>query len=207
MVMDNLRQLLVAIAALTLLFSAVSSASPNYFVGSNAFAEDGEDNGDENTGSSTDEERDDSDEVEQDEHSVEATFGSHSNIKLGIDNEIDDDTNAGLVEADLVVGTEGGDLADGEHAVSLSCGTPVLDKTFDGSLLVENGEGDFESSLGLVNGTTYQDCHVDIGDVIVNLPEFTVMAIAEENDDASEDDKNNDHERGGARRLARLRDQ
>lgn len=196
-VMNNLRQLLVAIAALTLLFSAVSGANPNYFAGYTAFADQEDDGEDNNTGSSS-EERDDSDSDEHDDgQSVEATFGTSSHVQLGIDNEIDDSgDNAGLVEADLAIEAVSGDLSDGEHAVSFSCGTPDFDKAFDSSLVVENGNGSFQASLGLVNGTTYQDCHVNIGDMVVSLPEFTPMAGASEDDGANDAD----HGRSGAQR-------
>ena len=92
--MDNLRQLLVAIAALTLLFSAVSGANPNYFAGYSVFAEEHED--EDNSGSSNDNEEDDDDsgrhdrDDKSDEHIIKATFGANSSVELEVDTEIED---------------------------------------------------------------------------------------------------------------------
>ena len=143
--MDNLRQLLVAIAALTLVFSIVSGANPNYFAGYSAFAEDDEDDED-NSGSSNYEDDDDSnrqdkDDESDDEHIVTATFGDNSKVELGIDNEIDDDQpNTSVVEADLQIETEDQDLADGDHEVSLACDSPDFEKAFDNPLTVEDAQ-------------------------------------------------------------------
>ena len=196
-VMDNLRQLLVAVAALTLLFSAVSGANPNYFLGHTAFADEDDDDEGDNSGSSEYEEgdHDDSNRHESDdsddENTVRATFGNNSNLELEVDDEIEDDgDNAGSVEAELEVEIEDGDLPNGEHDVSLSCETPDMEKTFDGSLVVEDGEGEFKAELELVNGTTYEGCEVAIGDLDVDLPEFTVAAGTDD------DDEEKDRERG-----------
>src|SRR5687768_14636172 len=95
-VMDNFRQLLVAVAALTLLFSAVSSANPNYFLGYAAYADDDEDDDRDNSGSSENEEgdHDDSYRHESDdsdvEHTLHAAFGDSSSVELEVDDEIED---------------------------------------------------------------------------------------------------------------------
>lgn len=194
-VMDNLRQLLVAIAALTLLFSMVSGANPNYFAGYSAFAEDHEDEGEDNSGSSDDQEdHDDSDRHERDDKSdeqiIEATFGANSSVELGVDTEIEDGgDNAGSVEADLEVETEDQDLADGEHVVSLVCETPDFEKVFDSPLEVEGGDGKFSQELVLVNGTTYENCVVSIGDTDVALSTFRVVASADDADDEADDEE------------------
>ncbi|HKU49767.1 MAG TPA: hypothetical protein VJP79_07440 [Nitrososphaera sp.] len=193
--MDNLRQLLVAIAAFTLLFSAVSGANPNYFAGFSAFAEDGDDN---DHGNSDRQEHEDL-EDDSDEYSVEATFGEHSRVELQIDDEVEDDNddnNANSVEAELEVETEDGDLSDGEHAVSLTCDAPDLDMDFDDALVVQDGDGEFKADLALVNGTSYQGCMVAIGDETVDLQDFMVIASAEEADGDDEDDRATDRGNG-----------
>lgn len=197
--MDNLRQLLVAIAALTLLFSVVSGANANYFGAVSAFADDEEDEGDDNSGSSESdrEEHEDSESEdehdESDEHGVEAAFGEGSKVKLGIDNEIEDGNTAGAVEADLEVEVEDGDVPDGEHDIALICETPDLEKSFENVLVVKDGEGKFEVELTLVNGTSYTDCQVSIGDLDVDLPDFRVLATAAEDEDEKDDDEREDH--------------
>ena len=58
--MENLRYLLVAIAALTLVMSVVSGVNPNYFAGLSAFADHEEEEEDEdNSGSNDDHEEED----------------------------------------------------------------------------------------------------------------------------------------------------
>ncbi|MGI0036248.1 MAG: hypothetical protein ACRD98_10310, partial [Nitrososphaera sp.] len=165
--MEKIRQLLAAIAALTLLFSVISGANANYFAASSAFAEEGE----------------------EDEDQYTTNFGSNSKIYLEIDDEIDE-SDTGSVEADLRVETHEHDLADGDYAVMFSCGTPVVDQPFDGLLTVFEGEGNFEAELLLLNGTTYEGCAVGIGEASpVALPEFTVNVGADE----EEEEKDRDH--------------
>jgi hypothetical protein len=199
--MDNLRQLLVAIAALTLLFSAVSGANPNYFAGYSAFGDDEEDDGEDNSGSSNEDKEDHDDsgrhesDDKNDEHTVTATFGNSSTVELGIDNEVgDDESSAGSVEADLQVETDDQDLPDGDHDVSLACETPAFEKAFDSPMEVEGGDGEFSGELLLVNGTTYENCVVSIGDMDVELPDFTVLAVAADEDDAAGSDDDDDEE-------------
>ncbi|MGI0015523.1 MAG: hypothetical protein ACREBU_19070, partial [Nitrososphaera sp.] len=167
--MEKIRQLLAAIAALTLLFSVISGANANYFAASSAFAEEGE--------------------ADDEGQYTSANFGTNSKIYLGIDDEIDE-SDTGSVEADLRVETHEHDLADGDYAVIFSCGNPVVDHTFDGLLTVFEGEGNFEAELLLLNGTTYEGCAVGIGEGIpVALPEFTVNVGADE----EEEEKDRDH--------------
>ena len=191
--MDNLRQLLVAIAALTLLFSMVSSANPNYFAGYSAFADEHEDEEEDNSESSNEEDHDDSDRHDSDEHTVTSTFGTSSKVELEIDTEIEDDEgNAGSVEADLQVETEDQDLPDGEHDVSLACETPAFEKAFDSPMEVEGGDGRFDGELAFANGTSYENCVVSIGDTDVALPTFRVVAGADDDDDKSGRDDDDD---------------
>jgi len=199
--MDNLRQLLVAIAALTLLFSVVSSANPNYFAGYSAFADDDEDYEDDNSGSSDEEdhdesERQDKDDKSEDEQTVAATFGSNSKVVLGIDKEVEDDESiTGSVEADLEIETEDQDLSDGEHDVSLACETPAFEKIFDSPMEVEGGDGKFSGELLFVNGTSYESCVITIGDMDVELANFMVIAGADDEDETGrEDDEEEDEE-------------
>ncbi len=177
--MENIRQLLAAMAALTLLLSVISSVNPNYFAGYNAFAEDdGEE--EDNSDYSSEEEHD---EYEDGSDAVSSSFGESSTVMLKIDDEIEDEgSDAGSVMAELEIETDG-DLEDGDYAVSLMCDTPPLDETFDGSLTVAEGKGEFGAELALVNGTTYEGCEVGIGETSVPLESFTVNASADDEDD------------------------
>jgi hypothetical protein len=196
--MDNLRQLLVAIAGLTLVFSVVSGTSPNYFSGYTAFAQDDEDEEEHDNNGSSDDEEDDHDKSDrhddedrsQDEHTVSAEFGESSKVELEIDTEIEDDgTEADSVEADLEIETEDEDLADGEHDVSLVCDAPDFEKAFDAPLVVEEGEGKFDQELLLANNTAYEGCTVGIGDLDVELPDFRVIASADRDEHDEDDDE------------------
>lgn len=196
--MDNLRQLLAVIAALTLLLSAVSGTNPNYFAGHVAFADD-EDDDDDNSGSSHDddngEEEEHEDNDEENEQKTVATFGTNSKVELEVEDHVEDDES---VKADLEVETEDGDLDDAEYVVMFNCTTPDVEKLFDGKLVVEDGDGDFEGELLLVNGTTYAGCEVGIGDgLTVPLPTFMVnVGTGDEAKDDDDDEKERDRENG-----------
>ena len=181
-VMDNLKQLLVAIAALTLLFSVVSGANPNYFVDFSAFADEGEEDDDNDNSGDYEGESDGS------EYTVHATFGENSWVGLDVDDEVEDDEeNSGSVEAELEIETDGGDLPDGEHTVALTCTTPELNNEFEDSLEVEDGKGEFKGELLLSNATGYDGCQVAIGDMVVDLPAFAVAAGSDDDDDDKEE--------------------
>lgn len=196
--MENLRQLLAVIAALTLLLSAVSGTNPNYFAGYVAFADD-EDEDDDNSGSSYDDDNGKEEEHEdnEDEQKTVATFGANSKVELEVEDHVEDDKS---VKADLEVETEDGDLDDAEYAVMFNCTTPNVEKLFDGKLVVEDGNGDFEGELLLVNGTTYEGCEVGIGDdLTVPLTTFMVnvgTGEAKDDDDDEEEEKDRQNGRG-----------
>jgi hypothetical protein len=195
--MDNLRQLLAVIAGLTLLLSAVSGTNPNYFAGYVAFADEEDD--DDNSGSSHDddsgeEEHEDND--EENEEKTVASFGTNSKVELEVEDHVEDDMS---VKADLEVETEDGDLGDAEYAVMFNCTTPDVEKLFDGKLAVEDGSGNFEGELLLVNGTTYEGCEVGIGgDLTVPLPTFMVNVGADDKakDEDDDEEKEKDRENG-----------
>jgi hypothetical protein len=99
-------------------------------------------------------------------------------------------------------------LEDGNYAVSFGCETPEVDESFDQSLTIENGVGDFEAEMALVNGAGYEGCTVYIGDGLsVALPPFTAVAGPEEDEEEEKDDHGNsgrdddedDHKKGKAR--------
>ena len=166
--MENLRQVLAAVAALTLLLSAVSGVNANYFTGYSAFADEGE---------SADEET----------QLVSATFGASTKVELELGGY---DSNTGSVMTELEVQTEGGDLADADYAVNFTCVTPAVAQTFETMLTVHDGAGGFEAEISLLNGTAYADCSVGIGDNLVPLPPFTVnvgVGYAEEDEKERED--------------------
>ena len=199
-VMDNFRQLLVAVAALTLLFSAVSSANPNYFLGYAAYADDDEEDDRDNSGSSENEEgdHDDSYRHESDdsdvEHTVHAMFGDSSSVELEVDDEIEDNVT-GSVEAELEIEAEDGDLPEGNHEVSMSCETPDMEMIFADSLEIEDDEGKFKTEFTLVNGTAYEGCEIAIGDLVVDIPNFVVVAGGDD-DDYDDDKKERENGRG-----------
>ena len=184
--MENLRYLLAALAAVTLIMSVVSSINPGYFAGLNAFAADDDEEDDDNSGSSSnnDEEDDDSDETDEDEQKIVQTLGSNSKAAL----EIDDD-------AELQVEIEDGDLEDGTYDVLFSCDSPNVDKEFADALGVQDGEGEFEEDLPLANDT-YSGCEVHVGDLSATFPSFTIAAN-EENDNDEEDDEEDDDDNNG----------
>jgi hypothetical protein len=201
--MENLRYLLVAIAALTLIMSVVSGVNPNYFAGLSAFADEHEEEeDDDNSGSNDDhEEEDDEEEDEQDDESEDEeddeddkgkgkdkdddelvqSLGNHSQITL----EVDDD------HVDLEVEIEDGDLADGQHDVVFACASPDIDEEFAGALDVEDGHGDFETEIALANGT-YTGCEVDVGGLSAAFASFTI--VPEEEDEEEEDEEENEDE-------------
>jgi hypothetical protein len=59
---------------------------------------------------------------------------------------------------------------------------------------VDDEDGEFEGNLLLVNGTTYEDCMVSIGDLDVELPEFTVAVSEDGDDDKSGRDNDEEHD-------------
>jgi hypothetical protein len=196
--MDNLRQLLVAIAALTLLFSVVSGANPNYFAGHTAFADDDEDEDDDSRSSDYDNNSDrrEKDERNGDEQVILVQFGTSSKVMLEIDDEIEDDEgNTRAVEADLKIRSANEDLESGEHDVSFVCETPDFEHAFDNQMEVDEEDGEFEGELLLVNGTTYEDCLVSIGDLDVELPNFAVSVYADRDEDDDESGRDDDDER------------
>jgi len=202
--MENLRYLLAAIAALTLIMSVVSSVNPGYFVGLNAYADKGDD--DDNNGSSNDangEEHDDAnsakgsddeqaDESEKNDDADKAelvqTLGNSSKVTLVADVE----------HLDLEVAIEDGDLDDGQFDVMFACDSPNVDKEFANALLVVDGHGGFETEVALSNGT-YTGCEVDIGGLSATFPSISIMAqddkgVGEEHA-KNEDEKGQENER------------
>jgi hypothetical protein len=100
--MENLRHLLAAIAALTLVLSVVSSVSPGSFTGLNAFAEDDDEDNDHSGASSGSNNNDDDDEDEESgnqtsSHGAKDDDKEHGNNSSNStrDDEEDDDENNG----------------------------------------------------------------------------------------------------------------
>jgi hypothetical protein len=128
--MGNLRYLLVAIAALTLIMSVVSGVNPNYFAGLNAFADEHEEDeeDDDNSGSGSDDEseeeeddeEDDDDKgkgKEKDDEELEQSLGDNTKVTLEADDE----------HVNLEVEIENGDLDDGSYDVMFACASPDVD--------------------------------------------------------------------------------
>jgi len=135
-----------------------------------------------------------------DEDKVSATFGEDSEIEL----EIDDELEGGAVMGEISVETKDGDMEDGDYAVSFSCVSPELEQTLDESLEVEDGEGDLEGEVSLVDGSTHEGCEVTIGDLSVALPSFTVQVNEEEDEDESDEESSGGN--SGDDRKANSRD-
>jgi hypothetical protein len=185
--MENLRYLLAAIAALTLIMSVVSGVSPTYFTGLDAYAIDEEDDENDISGSDDEEHEDDEDkgksgknsdeEHEDDEDKLVQSLGNHSRVSL----EIDDD-------AELEVEIEDGDLGNGTYDVMFACNSPVINEEFTDALEVQDGVGKFDTNLSLSNGT-YTGCEVDVGGLSVTFPSFSVMAREDDDDEEDEEDE------------------
>ena len=186
--MENLRYLLAAIAALTLIMSVVSSVNPSYFAGLNALADEEDD--DNNCGTTNNHEEEDDDEHEADdgtendkgELKLEQILGTHSNATL----EIGED-------AELGVEIEDGDLDDGIHDVSFACDSPDVSKAFADSLNVTEGHGEFDTDLGLLNDT-YTGCEVKAGNLSADFPTFTVLSEVHDDEDDQDEEDDEEHE-------------
>lgn len=93
--MDNLRYLLAAIVALTLITSVVSGDDPSYLAGMNAFADehnkDEGDNDDSNSGSSDNDEEQEDDGDNSGSGSDDEEDDDDKNKNNGRDEEIEDD--------------------------------------------------------------------------------------------------------------------
>lgn len=193
--MENLRYLLVAIAALTLIMSVVSGVNPNYFAGLSAYAdhEDEEEEDDGNSGSESNDNHEDGNEQDDDDkdkekekdddREIQQSLGNHSKVTL----EIDDN------HADLEVEIEDGDLDDGHHDVVFACNSPNVDEEFADALDVEEGHGDFETELALANGT-YTGCEVEVGGLSATFPSFNVMLHEDEVEDEEDDEDENEED-------------
>jgi hypothetical protein len=191
--MENLRYLLVAIAALTLVMSVVSGVNPNYFAGLSAFADHEDEEEDDEEEDEHDDESEDEDDKgkgkDRDDDELVQSLGNHSEVTL----EVDDD------HVDLEVEIEGGDLQDGQHDVVFDCASPDIEQEFAGALEVADGEGDFETEIALSNGT-YTGCEVDVGELSVTFASFTIVpeeedAEDEEHEEENEDEEEEEHER------------
>lgn len=185
--MENLRYLLAAIAALTLVMSVVSSVNPSYFAGLNALADEADDD---NSGTTNNHEEEDDDEHETDdgqendkgELKLEQILGSHSNATL----EIDEGAELGVKIVD-------GDLNDGIHDVTFACDSPDVSKEFADSLNVTEGHGEFDTDLGLLNDT-YTGCEVKAGNLSADFPTFTVLSEENDDEDEQNEEDNEEHE-------------
>lgn len=171
--MENLRYLLATIAALTLVLSIVSSSiDPNYFVGMNAFAENGEEDNSDSTSNN-------------EEDVLIESLGNSSKVTLKIDDN----------HVNLKVEIEDSDLEDGIYDVMFACNSSNVSKEFLDALDVEEGHGEFATEVALSNGT-YMGCEVDVGELSATFASFSVMS----DEDDGEDDRGNPgrekHERG-----------
>jgi len=170
--MENLRYLLATITALTLVMSIVSSISPNYFVGINASAENGE------------EEDDNSDSTSNNEDVLVESLGNSSKVTL----ETGDD------HVNLKIEIEESDLEDGTYDVMFACNSSDVSKEFLDALDVEEGHGDFATEVALSNGT-YTGCEVNVGDLSATFASFSVMPDEEDDEEDDRGKPEREHER------------
>ncbi len=177
--MENLRILLAALAALTLVFSVVSSVSPNYLAGLKAYAEDdeeGDNNNNSDSSNSSSDEQQNQTENRHKEHRYEAEGSSR--VKLEIEN---DGIQIGVEVADL-------NMTNGMYNATFICEHPVFSVTLDNALQVDNGEGRLKADIALANDT-YSGCELvvtDTGKVIASFDSFTVQQQAVDDDDVKE---------------------
>lgn len=215
--MEHLRQLLIALVALTLVLSVASVANPNYFAGLNVYADHDEDEDDDNninsgSGKSDEEhdeeddedERDEDDDDEGDEDDDNSGKGSNNKSKDRDDDEDDDDKLVQTLgnhskavleidEGDLEVEIDDGDLEDGTYDVVFECTNPGIKKEFVHSLTVDGEEGEFEVELMLANGT-YSGCKVDVGGLSATFSSFSIKPEEDKDEAEDEDEKDDDEE-------------
>lgn len=98
--------------------------------------------------------------AEQEGEGIEVALGDNSEVSLE-------------GQGSLTIEVEEGDLEEGDHNITFSCADPEINEEFVNALTVEDGEGEFQQDLELENGT-YSGCEVSVGDLTVELPEFTV---------------------------------
>lgn len=118
-------------------------------------------------------------ETEDDEHEDEdgSYVNENGNVRivkdLGENSEVQFKAEKG--SARVFVEIEEGDLPDGSYNVAIACASPESSLTFSDKLNVKDGEGEFEGKLSL-RSATYSDCVVSAGDLMVVLPDFTIVA-------------------------------
>jgi hypothetical protein len=179
--MENLRYLLTAIAALTLIMSVVSGVNPNYFAGLNAFADHNEEEDDDDNSGSNDDHDDDrgksGKDSEHEEHEGELVQSLGNNSKVTL--EIDDDA------VEIKVELEGLNMTDGSYDAVFACEQPALNVTLDNAFEVEDGKGELGETIGLANGT-YSGCDITVGGTV--LASFDTFTVSEETEEEQENE-------------------
>jgi autotransporter translocation and assembly factor TamB len=151
--MENLRYLLAAIAALTLIMSIVSSVNQSY-AGLNAYAD-------------HDDKVDNEHEDEQ-----EQQIRKNSKVKLQV--------KEGEGKVELEIQMDNGDIEPGTYNVTFSCTKPEINLMFADALAVkEDGEADFETEISLKEGV-YEGCHVTFETVNVSFESFSITGDHDE---------------------------
>jgi flagellar motor protein MotB len=164
--MENLRYLLAAIAAFTLVMSIVSSVNPNYFASLNAFA-DNDDEGNE----------DDKAKPERDHEKEEREHKQRSML------ETDD---KGI---EIKVEVEGLNMTDGSYDAIFACESPNFNRTLDDAFEVQDGMGELEAEISLANGT-YSGCELTVENtVLASFDKFTVSEETEEEQESKVEEK------------------
>lgn len=118
-------------------------------------------------------------ELAEEENEVEEVLGESSEVSIGT-----------VIGGELEVELKDGDLADGVYNVTLSCAEPEVSTEFEDALTVKDGEGVFETTHDLAEGS-YEDCGVTAGDLKATFAPFEVTAdedLGEEDDEQEEDD-------------------
>jgi len=202
--MQRLRHLLAALAAITLVLSAVSSINPTFFVQPSAFAEDDDNADEDHHDSSNGSNNNDDDQEDDDQQTSHDSKETHDNAGKRNDqnatNSEDDEEydhgqdNNGKQKSKIHVEDNGVEveievshtnMTDGAYTIALVCEDPSVNKTLDSMFEVNHGEGKLDAKIVLENGT-YSGCElviVNSNTVIASFDSFTVQDDIEEDDD------------------------
>lgn len=128
-----------------------------------------------------DEEEDDEEQEEEneDEKGQENEHKNEFKSKLNTDDD----------GVEITVEAVGLNMTDGSYDAVFACEQPAFSLTFDNAFEVEDGEGEFEQTIGLANGT-YSGCDITVeGTMIASFDAFTVSEETEEEQDDKVEEK------------------
>lgn len=125
--------------------------------------------------------------------SVMAQDEEDNKNEKGRENERKDKFNSRLKTDDggveIKVEVAGLNMTDGSYDAVFACEQPPFNMTLDNAFEVEDGEGKFEQTIGLANGT-YSGCDITVGGtMIASFDTFTVSEETEEEQDDKVEEK------------------